>query len=328
MINNNLEQVMNDPMLFKLYDIKNVTEDIIECIVKEQYGKGKILFITIEEGIFVEYSDCYFHYIDNADVKFNKDIITMYQMLEGNAIMNINDKKSIIVKKGDIFNFAGNNQFSSFDGDYKNLVSISIFGYYECIQRFFLGFFKDDTIVKDYYSHMKSIDGGLVYKNDLILEKLFLELFESVKDNNNYLIKLKALEIMYHCMTHHAKYVDVKRKEYDQYYIKRVYEVKNYLDENWNKKISLEEIAQLHNINKTYLKEIFKDSFDISPHKYVIKIRLSKSKELLDNRNLKITEIASMTGFSSASRYSESFKNFFGYLPSEYRKNSSSNREQ
>jgi AraC-like DNA-binding protein len=87
----------------------------------------------------------------------------------------------------------------------------------------------------------------------------------------------------------------------------------------------LSEIALLHNINITYLKDIFKVCFDISPRKYVIKTRLNKSKELLENRNLKIIEIASMCGFSSASRYSESFKNTFGYLPSQYRKNSKTN---
>lgn len=316
----NLIPMMNDSMLFELYDIENIKGDVIEARVKEKYGRGKIKFIRIEEGIFIVYSNCYFNHIDSYDIAYSKDIITIYQMIEGKAVMNINDKKSVIVKKGDVFNFAGNNQFSSFDENEKNMISISIFGYYDSIQKFFQSFYKEDIIVKEYYSKMKDKTGGLVYKSNWHLQKIFSELLESVKDNNNPIAKLRALEIMYDNMVHCDEYHKEKRDVYDSYYVKRVYEAKNYLDKNWHKKISIQEIALRYGINKTYFKDIFKDYFDITPHKYVIRMRLDRSKEMLKNKNMTISEIASLTGFSSASRYAESFHKNFGCLPSEYRK--------
>lgn len=323
---NNIEKIINDPMLFELYNIESIDGNIIECSLKKEYGNGKVVFIEIEDGVFVQYSDYCFNHVDNCDLKFDNDIITMYKIIEGSLVMNINDKKSIILKKGDIFNFAGNNKFFNFDGDYQNIISISIFGYCDCIQKFLEDFFKDDLIISNYYCNIKKMDNGLIYKNDIEFENLFFELLKSFKTKNINMIKLKSLQVIYYGMIHCDEGIDTKMKNYDQYYVRRVDEVKQYLDQNWNQKISLKEMADKFNINSTYLKEIFKMCFDISPHKYLIKIRLDKSQKLLQNKEIKISEIASSIGFSSASRYSESFKNHFGYLPSQYRKKFNSNK--
>ena len=58
----------------------------------------------------------------------------------------------------------------------------------------------------------------------------------------------------------------------------------------------------------------------ISISEYIQDFRLEKSKELLENSKLSISEIAYSTGFSSPNYFSTSFKNKFGKTPKEYRK--------
>ncbi|MBN2164722.1 MAG: helix-turn-helix domain-containing protein [Marinilabiliaceae bacterium] len=55
-------------------------------------------------------------------------------------------------------------------------------------------------------------------------------------------------------------------------------------------------------------------------HDYINSVRLNKAKELLQNKDLTITEIAEMVGFSELSNFSRSFSKQFGVSPGKYRK--------
>ncbi|MBS7526134.1 helix-turn-helix transcriptional regulator [Fusibacter paucivorans] len=310
----------SDPMLQKVYNIQCMDRDLIVYSVKKAYGSGKVMYYQIHEGVYVVHSDYYIKQIKHLEgVRFKADVISMYSMYDGTNVSKINDDKSVIVKSGDMVNFAGNSAFYESDGYGNHIVSIGVFGYSQSVSEMFACFFGCDHLVRDYDAFMKVHGSFLICRNDLQYALIFNELLEAVRCKNRVLMKLKALELMVHEMTHYKLHVLEKHKIYDHYYIEKIYEIKAFMDENWSKKTNIEDLAKTYKINKTYLKEIFKACFGISPHQYVINLRLEKSKTLLMNKSLKIEEIASMTGFSSAGRYSESFKKNFGYLPSKFR---------
>lgn len=312
-----------EPILQKVYIMKKMEREVIEYSVKEGYGSGKVLYYEIYEGVYVIYSDYYIKLIKNMDgIKFKDNVISMYRMYEGTNVTKISDDKSVIVKNGDMVNFAGNSEFFESDGYGNHITSVGVFGYYKSVLKMFddiFGSVESRELVRDYYASMITNTPFIICRNDIRYEVIFNELLDSVQRNNRILMKLKALELMQHEMVNYSTHLREKHKTYDNYYIEKVYEIKSFIDENWKEKASIEDLAREYKINKTYLKEIFKERFSISLHKYVIRLRLEKSKELLLNKELKIEEIAFMTGFSSAGRYSENFKKNFGYLPSKYR---------
>ena len=57
----------------------------------------------------------------------------------------------------------------------------------------------------------------------------------------------------------------------------------------------------------------------LTPNNYIRRIRMEKSKELLENSNFTISEIAYKTGFSSAFYFSKLFKEYYGMPPSQFR---------
>ena len=57
----------------------------------------------------------------------------------------------------------------------------------------------------------------------------------------------------------------------------------------------------------------------MTPNNYIRKIRMEKSKDMLENTNLTISEIAYKTGFNSAFYFSKCFKEFYGMPPSHFR---------
>lgn len=95
--------------------------------------------------------------------------------------------------------------------------------------------------------------------------------------------------------------------------------LKNYLDENYNKKITLDELAERYFINKFYLTRIFKQQYGMSISTYLQSIRITHAKQALRFTQKSIDEIAAETGFTAGYYLSRIFSKVEGISPSEYR---------
>ncbi|MCC8104217.1 MAG: helix-turn-helix transcriptional regulator [Clostridiales bacterium] len=93
----------------------------------------------------------------------------------------------------------------------------------------------------------------------------------------------------------------------------------SYIQENYNCKITLDDIAAAGNVSSSTCLVIFKKYLQNTPANYLIRYRLKKAMELLQKSDLSITEIAYETGFRGASYFAETFKKNCGCSPSEYR---------
>ena len=95
---------------------------------------------------------------------------------------------------------------------------------------------------------------------------------------------------------------------------------KKYIQENYNKKVSLNDIAALVNLNPVYFSLIFKKETGINFSDYVINSKLDKSKELMKDLKYNIAEIAAMVGYNDSRHFSKLFKKKVGISPMDYRK--------
>ncbi len=95
-----------------------------------------------------------------------------------------------------------------------------------------------------------------------------------------------------------------------------------YLQSCYNKKITIEKLAQVFHTNRTTLLADFKKSTGQSINCYVIQLRMTMAATLLRDTALSISEICERTGFNDISYFSKSFKKVIRITPSEYRKRS------
>ncbi|NMA65577.1 MAG: AraC family transcriptional regulator, partial [Clostridiaceae bacterium] len=63
---------------------------------------------------------------------------------------------------------------------------------------------------------------------------------------------------------------------------------KKYIDKNYDKNLTLADIAKYIFLSQSYFAHAFKEEFNISPKSYLLKVRVEKSKELLEKTDLKI----------------------------------------
>jgi AraC-like DNA-binding protein/ligand-binding sensor protein len=84
--------------------------------------------------------------------------------------------------------------------------------------------------------------------------------------------------------------------------------------------LSLAAVAHAVNMGASYFSEKFKEATGINFVAYVARTRIVKARNLLQNRNRRISEIAFDVGFQSLSQFNRAFKQVTGKSPSEYRK--------
>lgn len=99
-----------------------------------------------------------------------------------------------------------------------------------------------------------------------------------------------------------------------------IYAVHEYLTEHLSERITIEELAKKFHINTTTLKKLFKEVYGDSVAAHVKKHRMELACKILTEGNQSIAEIASAVGYESQSRFTAAFKDTYGMLPTEYRK--------
>ena len=96
--------------------------------------------------------------------------------------------------------------------------------------------------------------------------------------------------------------------------------IKRYLDSNYSENITLDHLSALSHLNKYYLSHEFTKYYGISPMNYLSRKRIDVCKELLENTDYGISDIAHRVGFSSQSYLSQSFRKSCGMTAGTYRK--------
>lgn len=94
---------------------------------------------------------------------------------------------------------------------------------------------------------------------------------------------------------------------------------KQYIREHQGDDLSLGEVAKAVNTSTFYFCKIFKKATGINFTDYVSRVRIEKSKNLLLNPNLRVSEIAFEVGFQSLTHFNRVFKKILGQSPTEYR---------
>ncbi|RXJ91609.1 AraC family transcriptional regulator [Arcobacter sp. CECT 8983] len=93
-----------------------------------------------------------------------------------------------------------------------------------------------------------------------------------------------------------------------------------YLKKHFKENISLEELATKFNLNPFYIIRLFKQNINMTPHKYLINIKINHSKELL-KKGETLVDTALECGFADQSHFHRNFLNIVATTPNQYRKN-------
>ena len=201
-------------------------------------------------------------------------------------------------------------------------------------------FFKDEFSKKIYVSFVKENKMNKIqkkwFRNDF-LKEINLDLPPVLRFNNPYVIRDILYKIIDEFNLQHpfsdyflqAYFIELfaeiarnyhnKNNEINSKHLSELTNLIKYIHENIDLDLSLDDLVTEIKLSKFYFSRLFKNVYNMSPHKYISIIRLKRAKELIQFTDLQIQEIASKMNFESPQAFTRWFKNLDGKSPNYYR---------
>ena len=95
-----------------------------------------------------------------------------------------------------------------------------------------------------------------------------------------------------------------------------------YITEHFREDIDLKLCAAQIHLSVSRFSHLFTEKTGISPHRFIVSLRIDKAKELLMYSSMSVAEISRHVGFEDASYFSRIFRKYTGHTPMEYRRKS------
>jgi AraC-like DNA-binding protein len=99
----------------------------------------------------------------------------------------------------------------------------------------------------------------------------------------------------------------------------RLYAARRWMDQNYFKPLTLEEIARQACVSRFHFLRLFKSAFSQTPHQYLMQRRIQKAKEMLTAGGHSVTDVCFEVGFESLGSFSHLFRRQVGHPPASYR---------
>ena len=98
-----------------------------------------------------------------------------------------------------------------------------------------------------------------------------------------------------------------------------IQEAVSYMELNYQRELTVEEIAGACQLNRSYFSKLFKEKKGCPPQEFLIRLRLTKAAELMKQSTVSIGDISASCGYPNQLHFSRAFKQRYGVSPREWR---------
>jgi AraC family transcriptional regulator len=99
----------------------------------------------------------------------------------------------------------------------------------------------------------------------------------------------------------------------------RLQGVLEWIGENLSNELSNAELAERAGVSESHFRRIFQEAMGMTPHRYVLRLRLERVHELLTRTSFSIARVAAQCGFNSQSHMTSCFSGAYGITPARAR---------
>lgn len=227
----------------------------------------------------------------------------IFYMVKGVAQLKI-DNQDVTLNEKDVLLLNANSDFSVSHTADAEWVELQLTGF-------------EITSLKDISSPMVFH----VHRDDNEVIRPYLDLLLAEADqktpNTDDITRRLVEIILIHVLS--TNLINIKNSAHNKNYHEIII-AQNFLRTNFNRNISLEDLAELTGINKFYLIRVFKQQVGMSPIDFLIRVRMEEAQRLLIESNMAVSDISLVVGFQSPSHFSKTFREMNNCTPSQYRR--------
>ncbi len=187
-------------------------------------------------------------------------------------------------------------------------------------------YFTDLSLLNIFFDRNKNFE-NLIDRNNPSKEKIISDIydihkeFEQEKLGYKTAIRLKIIEILIY-LNRDFNYVNYRNEANPtKRLIKAMEKAISYIDNNVDTDISLDELAEYANMNRSYLCTLFKKLNGLSIWDYITIKRIEKSIAMLKTTDMSILNIGLSCGFNNSANFYRCFKKITGKTPKDYKNN-------
>jgi AraC-like DNA-binding protein len=103
---------------------------------------------------------------------------------------------------------------------------------------------------------------------------------------------------------------------------KRLDRARQFIDQSYDLPLDLKQISSQACFSRYHFLRLFRQTFNKTPHQYLVERRIEKAKELLSSADLRVTDVCFEVGFQSLGSFSSLFHKSVGHPPVTYREKS------
>lgn len=166
--------------------------------------------------------------------------------------------------------------------------------------------------LEDLYSNE---DGYVVIKDNSLVRNSLVNLITYLDEKSNKNPLQQAMNIL--TFFYSIKDVITKEKQGEYSFVRKAIQ---FIYDNIDRKLSIEEIANYVNKSPSYFAHKFKEDTGVSVLKYINNVRIDKARSLLKNSSLSVNQIAKEVGFKNKDQLNYQFKANINCTPTKYKK--------
>lgn len=279
-------------------------------IYQDNYGQASRVIYT--PSIFAKDNLFYLQeigkrkdFIPHISSRYNLDSFLFIMVEQGSGIVTINNKKYHVNKNSIIFIDCHNSY--KLKSDANNLWSLSWIH------------FNGPNMAQIYQKYLQRSNNVTFVIDDLTNYQAIHQHLLLLANDNDYVKDMLIMEQLSQLLTllmrssYHHKNITTYKNNY------QLNNIIDYLTQNFNQQITLDQLAKQFNINKFYLSRIFKQNFHTTIMAYLNTLRIKESKQLLRFSDESMQYIAIQCGFNDVNYFIRSFKKIEAITPLQYR---------
>ncbi len=266
----------------------------------------------------------YFEYM--SDFKYPGEVHNFWEILcvDKGELEVVADDKELTLRKDQII-FHKPNEFHSLRANGKIAPNLFVISFL-CHSRYMMFFENKILHINDNERQLIAqiiIEAKKTFRNQLndpYFEKLIRH--EDIPFGSEQLIKLYLESILIQLFRRYQSrdpmemiYPNTVKRKND---VKTLDQLLDYLDNNIQGHVTLEQICRDNLIGRSVLQSLFSAKYGCGVIEYFTRLKIDMAKQLVRNNHMNFTQIADYLGYSSIHYFSRQFKKVTGMTPSEY----------
>ena len=179
----------------------------------------------------------------------------------------------------------------------------------------FAEYFTDDQFI--WFSHSDRETDHRVFT---LLTEMYL-IYNNGEEANKLQVLSLYYELLHMLVTKYRKFNVNEDILKNSKQLKKLSNITRYMKDHYSESLTLESMAERFNYSPSYLSRMFQKHAGINFKDYLLGIRLEHAVRELEETNGQIVDIALGNGFPNSKAFSNAFRDKYGVLPSEYRRN-------